>query len=444
MYKLLIAITLAGFLGISTLFAQVDESRMERDIRIMQSVLNELFRETSGNRLERDWNTTESTNNRYVSGLGIMLEVPSTRIYTSKFMRQYRDDRDEDCENDTDNTFEPAKRTIQTFLKDYGDLAVELPDDEYVMVTYRPKSQTNEYYFNRDDEKTVQTILMKVSKRDIERFRANQISEEEFYDSIKTSTTNDDIAQTKEYKVFASILKSLYSSENDEGRFEPVIQGDEDNEEEMLYNFQQSRYYHKSGLRSAVPFEMISGYGVVYSLKLGYKLEGYNEVAFQNTLRLNGKTINGRLRNGQVIIIERDGDEVYKVEDSDSEDDEQDEEELQDLEENQIAYLQARDEKITAIYDNFMDEIRQNMIEYGRTLRSLDDQEWLILNVELPACYECDLPANLAFKVKSSVLADFDRGDIELEEAIDEIQLDESGLARELRDIPALMGDFKD
>jgi len=73
----------------------------------------------------------------------------------------------------------------------------------------------------------------------------------------------------------------------------------------------------------------------------------------------------------------------------------------------------SRDKKVTELYPAFEQEIKQNILEYGRTVKSLKDDESLIFNISLTKCSGCGIPSTLELGIKSGVLKDFSAGKID-------------------------------
>lgn len=84
---------------------------------------------------------------------------------------------------------------------------------------------------------------------------------------------------------------------------------------------------------------------------------------------------------------------------------------------------QQRDEKVKELYPKFEEELKENIIEYGRTLKSLNGDEQLIFNVSLTQCRECRIPATLELSVEGSVLKDYNEGKTDRNTAISNIAL---------------------
>ena len=82
---------------------------------------------------------------------------------------------------------------------------------------------------------------------------------------------------------------------------------------------------------------------------------------------------------------------------------------------------ETRDKKVKELYPIFEKEIKENILDYGRTLKSLKDDEVLIFNIKLTRCNECAIPSTLELSVKSSVLKDVNSGKLAKEAALTKI-----------------------
>ncbi|MCA6381164.1 MAG: hypothetical protein IM574_07965 [Cytophagales bacterium] len=81
----------------------------------------------------------------------------------------------------------------------------------------------------------------------------------------------------------------------------------------------------------------------------------------------------------------------------------------------------TRDEKVKELYPLFAKSIKEDMLEYGRTLKSLKDDENLIFNIKLTRCVGCGIPSSLELTVKNSVLKDYSSGKLSKEAATQKI-----------------------
>ena len=84
---------------------------------------------------------------------------------------------------------------------------------------------------------------------------------------------------------------------------------------------------------------------------------------------------------------------------------------------------EERDKKVKELYPMFESELKENILDYGRTLKSLNDNEQLIVNVTLTKCQDCGIPATLELAVKASVLKDYNAGKLEKSAALSKIEV---------------------
>jgi hypothetical protein len=78
----------------------------------------------------------------------------------------------------------------------------------------------------------------------------------------------------------------------------------------------------------------------------------------------------------------------------------------------------TRDKKVVELYPKFEQDIKENILEYGRTLKSLKDDESLIFNITMTKCKGCNIPSNVELSVKNSVLKDYGTGKVDKNSAM--------------------------
>lgn len=84
---------------------------------------------------------------------------------------------------------------------------------------------------------------------------------------------------------------------------------------------------------------------------------------------------------------------------------------------------EERDKKVKELYPVFESELKENILDYGRTLKSLKDTEQLMVNVTMTKCKGCGIPATLELAVKASVLKDFNTGKLDKSAALSKIEV---------------------
>jgi hypothetical protein len=80
-----------------------------------------------------------------------------------------------------------------------------------------------------------------------------------------------------------------------------------------------------------------------------------------------------------------------------------------------------RDKKVKELYPIFEKDLKENILDYGRTVKSLNDNEQLVFNVKLTRCKGCGIPADIEVSVKASVLKDYNSGKLDKSGAISKI-----------------------
>jgi hypothetical protein len=81
----------------------------------------------------------------------------------------------------------------------------------------------------------------------------------------------------------------------------------------------------------------------------------------------------------------------------------------------------TRDKKVKELYPKFESELKENILEYGRTVKSLGDNEQLVFNVKLTKCAGCGIPADVEMSIKNSVLKEYNSGKLDKNGALNKI-----------------------
>ena len=85
--------------------------------------------------------------------------------------------------------------------------------------------------------------------------------------------------------------------------------------------------------------------------------------------------------------------------------------------------LETRNKKVAQIYPQFEQELKENILEYGKTVKCLKEDEVLVFQVRVTRCPSCGIPASLEYSVKGSVLRDFNSGKLDKAEALNKISI---------------------
>ena len=83
----------------------------------------------------------------------------------------------------------------------------------------------------------------------------------------------------------------------------------------------------------------------------------------------------------------------------------------------------TRDKKVKELYPAFESELKENILDYGRTIKSLKDTEQLVFNVQLTRCKGCGIPADIEVSVQNSVLRDYSSGKLDKSSALAKVNV---------------------
>lgn len=80
-----------------------------------------------------------------------------------------------------------------------------------------------------------------------------------------------------------------------------------------------------------------------------------------------------------------------------------------------------RNDKVNAMYPDFERSFKENLVDYGRTIKSLKADETLVMKVKLTECKGCEMPKAIEVSVKGKTLQGYDKGSISKAEAMKQI-----------------------
>jgi hypothetical protein len=393
--------------------AQVDKDRMERDIDIMEKVLNELFKNAAGNRSRNFYLASSRTaQGSYVPGYGVLFIAPaysgsfgaksgynfvyssggtnSTVVVTDgdrKGTIAYTNSRDEGKDKDKDKGEKQKEKTgknapqapdrnqrlgnaqdsilqahtnlvttnMREFLANYADAIGQLAPTDRVMIIYNENARNSDHYVSVSGCESCKTRYMprisaEVKREDLTAFRSGKMNRKELDSRIRVNVDNPGKENYAEYKVFAGILESLY----------PVSR-------EVPYRVRNIGYH------------VLPSFGVIYLVDMGLRNESPKVVT---------------LRDGEVLKTKTDRDS---------------------------AQVRVRNEA----YGQFRNDIREAVLDYGRTLRNLSSDQVILLSVALPTCEGCNVPPRANVSVKKSVLEAYEQNKLSRQQALDAITVGE-------------------
>ena len=367
-------------------FAQdFDTNRMNRDIKIMENILGEMFKtqftSKEGTVEVRSQGYTifgsRSSGNvkgTYIPDYGVIFMIPSlsNRYIISRgssnssrqVVFQYSSD---DSETDRRIDEESVTNRISEFLQDYASTIGQLKSDESILVIYGAGNSNNtglSVFSLRGDEQDTDrpeplpVISVSAKKSDLDSYRAGRLNAEAFQNRLSVSTTED--KERLDLKVLGNIFSTAL--------------GDGDGNQFHLINSNSLSYLY------------LENFGALYSLNLH---RGHGFGAFSATL------------------FELDDDEEraqVKVK----------------LEERERKLSKTLEEE----YDALVEKTKEFIIDYGRTLSSLKDGQHLLVSLNINDSSDI-VPERVDFQIKKSTFNQLDRGQISREAALNAVTLTE-------------------
>jgi len=84
---------------------------------------------------------------------------------------------------------------------------------------------------------------------------------------------------------------------------------------------------------------------------------------------------------------------------------------------------EERDELIKSLYPKFEEQLKNNIIEYGKNVKSLADNEQLIFKVSITKCEGCKIPETLELHIKGKTLNELNSGKLNESQAVKNIKV---------------------
>ncbi|MEQ9286484.1 MAG: hypothetical protein RIG77_06225 [Cyclobacteriaceae bacterium] len=85
--------------------------------------------------------------------------------------------------------------------------------------------------------------------------------------------------------------------------------------------------------------------------------------------------------------------------------------------------FEERNQKVKEMYPEFEQELKANILDYGKTIKSLAPNETLLFQVKLTECKDCGIPRNIDVSVKQSVLSDYGAGKLSQSDALKKVNV---------------------
>ncbi len=337
--------------------------KMDRDIVILQNVLNDLFK---GSR-EGVFYSSRGAKGMYISGKGVFFNINYDSYAEVRLLDELKKKAKDkvieiDQEERTKEREESIKSLSESFLLNYGSILTELKDNEKIILNvnysdlrgsvFNADEYVKEVYVAsignlRSNRRMVSSILAK----DLKDLLSGKLSEEVAKTKIAITNVDEKENQPNDSGIMAGILDDVFQSTFD-GTF------------------------RKSGRTSWTYFE---GFGLMFDMSFS----------------------SDKARELRVYYA---GQRVEKEQDPKS--------------------LEAEKEETKADFEKLIELAKESLVTYGRTLRSVKSDEVIILNMNFSNGFrDTDLPKVVRIQVNKSQIEAFSKGSISLEQLKKEIDI---------------------
>lgn len=335
--------------------------KMERDIVILQNVLNDLFKGTR----EGVFYSSNAAKGMYIPGKGLFFNINYGTAMEVIFADAAKANEEKDVEIDEKVLLKEKEDEIkslsQDFLVNYGSILSDLKDNEQVILnvnystgkgnSIRNTANGSVSYFTTSGKDNSKRMISTISAKDLKDFLEGKLSIEAAKAKITSKISNDGDNEANDTKIMAGILDDIFQS-TFEGTF------------------------RRSGRTSWTYFE---GFGLMFDMNFSSDL----------------KRITASFYAGKKIDT--------------SEEEKANEEKLKKAEEN---------------FDKLIDLAKESLVTYGRTLRSVKSDEVIILNMNFNSGFrDSSLPGAIRIQLNKSQIEAFSKGSISLEQLKKEIEI---------------------
>lgn len=297
-------------------------------------------------------------------------ELPyAVNIYSEKDRDRKRDNADQK-ETDEVDVMAYFKSVAEEFIVNYGYVIRGIQPQEKILIRYGTNRDNGIAIWHMDDEKELTNGVLytaMVLKSDIDALQKGNLTEEQLAGKIiYTEGEAEKEEGNKDLKLMNSIFSRLYRED---------LSG--------------TTCIRGSGTPKS---EYIPDLGMVVQMDMNVRCRGDINTRFN---RLDFFR-DGEVR-GVAPLAEADDKETKEGEIKENPDEE---------------------------YPQFLQDLKQNIIEYGSIAKSLAKDEILVFKVAFSGCRDCKvIPENLSITAKESTLTAYRQGSLSLEKAINQLSI---------------------
>lgn len=342
--------------------------KMEKDIVILQNVLSDLF----GN--EDRYFSSRNAKGMYVPGGGVIFSMSSNSLY-GNILIEYADVLDEidgdgtkQDESSPEETNRKMEETIREkskeFLTNYGSLLTELKSGEKLMLNIDYTARQK-----REESRSSSRARFVSSSRNMKKRMQSSIS----YKALNDFSTGKINLQ----QAMAAVETKIVEDADKEMTDAKILAG-------ILDDLMQTSMDGKFRRRSKTNWTYFDGFGLMFNIQMSTSSSTSEMIIYSQSVRTITRTEDSE--------VEKEREELMK-----------------ELEE---------------AYPDFEDMLKENIVQYGRTLRSLGAGESVIVNVDFGSgVRDSKMPRSIRMVVPKSSIDAYAKGQKSLEQVKKEIDI---------------------
>ncbi len=416
-------------LAFAPLKAQIDEKRMQRDLDISKNILSSLMEEGYGRVSERRIEAS------YVDGFGVIFKIPEGPIFFNYHFNipepmPVPEDvigfKDERVIIYSHSSSEDHQINVDVDIQEEGELNEQAEQEMQEAEEAMQEAEKQQKRAEREFQK---------AREDIEKVRKEKMA---FREHSHTFSDDDQNSEEREKELENAIITFLADYADLIGQLKPgdkiMVKKDSDNESfAMVWNGRSEEQIQNetgNGISITTVKKDITSYKAnkldkdefigKLDIKKGKKKEKiadleifanvfrqYFSTEYSKTFFITNQPDYERLDGMGVVFNTQafasyDGDQIFYSPSK------------RPLAEDE----KEQKEKMEALYPKFLSDLKLFIVDYGRTIRSLKENEKLVMKIELTKCDGCSTPNFTEATVPISVLMDFDQQKISREKAM--------------------------
>ncbi|HBH24469.1 MAG TPA: hypothetical protein DDY13_13740 [Cytophagales bacterium] len=412
--KAIVMTTIIGLFA-APVWAQIDEGRMERDLEISKNILSTLLKEEDVGMISR-----RSIKANYIDGYGVIFKLPGSimsydfminapRVGTVSSNRfEFKDGNKVIIMGDDEESEALKKRIEEEIDRDYD---VDVVIDEKYEVEIDEENDGKDV---KETRVTVHSDRSQKGNKDSEALQNALVTFLADYADLIGQLKPDDKITVKQESGEASFVfiwkddEGNTSEEKNNGGLS-VTASKKDISDFRSGKIDRNTFEERVEIEMDKPKEKIAELDIFASTFRQFFSPRFSKTYFTN------RTPDYERIEGVGVIYEAPTYSSYK--------------------EDELYYLPAlgddrfndeeRKEKVESLYPQFQQDLKAFIVDYGRTIRGLKDEEKLIMKIKMTRCNACNIPKYLEASVPISVLMKYDQQKISRDMAMNQVRLKE-------------------